>query len=85
MVKTPAKTPAMKMTITPLFHFCCRFCGKTWELQGEKLCDPVPFELIDAQDAVLEVNGDFATDCCADCKPEGKPFNSYFTDLDQEP
>jgi hypothetical protein len=73
----------MKMTITPLFHFCCRFCGKTWQLQGEKLCDPVTFELIDAQDAVLEVNGDFATDCCADCKPAGKPFGSYFTDLDQ--
>ena len=74
----------MKMTITPLFHFCCRFCGKTWELQGEKLCDPVQFELINAQDAVLEVNGDFATDCCADCNPIKKSEEAYLTDLDQE-
>jgi hypothetical protein len=73
----------MKITITPLFHFCCRFCGKTWQLQGEKLCDPTRGELEEAQDAVLECNGDFATDCCADCKPAGKPFGSYFTDLDQ--
>jgi hypothetical protein len=58
----------MKMTITPLFHFCCRFCGKTWQLQGEKLCDPTRGELEDAQDAVLEVNGDTGTDWCVDCK-----------------
>ena len=72
------------MTITPTFHFVCRFCGSLFEATGYKISDAGTFslecELMESEQYAL-CKAKCLEDTCRQCMPIHAKANQDHDDM----
>lgn len=76
------------MTLTPTFHFVCRYCGKHFELTGERITPESNAVIVGM--AVMQSfcdtldSSDVLTDTCGYCMPIYHKANAAEADRQDE-